>query len=56
MSRSVRCSTEENCDELIMATSQDYTEHRHEFSGQSGWIDFELPGLLSVATVITFNF
>ena len=39
-----RCSSEDSCDTLIMSTSQNYSEHRREFSGQSGWIDFEIPG------------
>ncbi|CAB4018648.1 zinc finger ZZ-type and EF-hand domain-containing 1-like [Paramuricea clavata] len=39
-----RCSSEDGCDTLILSTSQNYSEHRHEFSGQSGWIDFEIPG------------
>ena len=48
-----RCSSEDGCDTLIMSTSQNYTEHRHEFSGQSSWIDFEIPGL-KIAVVFFF--
>ncbi|XP_031567894.1 zinc finger ZZ-type and EF-hand domain-containing protein 1-like [Actinia tenebrosa] len=40
-----RCATEEGCDELILATSLDYQQNRHVFSGPQGrWVDLELPG------------
>ncbi|XP_044939088.1 zinc finger ZZ-type and EF-hand domain-containing protein 1 isoform X1 [Mustela putorius furo] len=40
-----QCSTEEGCDELAMASSSDFQQDRHTFSGsQQKWKDFELPG------------
>ncbi|KAJ7308911.1 hypothetical protein JRQ81_008188, partial [Phrynocephalus forsythii] len=40
-----QCNTEEGCDELLIASSGDFTHDRHTFSGPSHkWTDFELPG------------
>lgn len=40
-----QCNTEEGCDELAMASSSDFQQDRHNFSGsQQKWKDFELPG------------
>ena len=41
-----RCSTEDGCDELRIASSADYEQNKHVFSGPSSrWIDLEIPGL-----------
>ncbi|XP_020615962.1 zinc finger ZZ-type and EF-hand domain-containing protein 1-like [Orbicella faveolata] len=40
-----RCATEEGCDELQIASSPDYDQNKHVFSGPTGrWIDVEIPG------------
>ncbi|XP_073246845.1 zinc finger ZZ-type and EF-hand domain-containing protein 1-like isoform X1 [Porites lutea] len=40
-----RCATEDGCDELRIASSPDYEQNRHVFSGPSSrWIDVEIPG------------
>ncbi|XP_034149248.1 LOW QUALITY PROTEIN: zinc finger ZZ-type and EF-hand domain-containing protein 1 [Esox lucius] len=40
-----RCYTEEGCDELIMASSSDYLQDLHNFSGSpQKWADIEIPG------------
>ncbi|XP_056664354.1 zinc finger ZZ-type and EF-hand domain-containing protein 1 isoform X1 [Monodelphis domestica] len=40
-----QCSTEEGCDELAVASSSDFQQDRHSFSGsKQKWTDFELPG------------
>ncbi|XP_027043421.1 zinc finger ZZ-type and EF-hand domain-containing protein 1-like isoform X1 [Pocillopora damicornis] len=40
-----RCSTEDGCDELRIASSADYEQNKHVFSGPSSrWIDLEIPG------------
>ncbi|XP_022784131.1 zinc finger ZZ-type and EF-hand domain-containing protein 1-like [Stylophora pistillata] len=40
-----RCSTEDGCDELRIASSPDYEQNKHVFSGPSSrWIDLEIPG------------
>ncbi|XP_028937724.1 zinc finger ZZ-type and EF-hand domain-containing protein 1 isoform X1 [Ornithorhynchus anatinus] len=40
-----QCNTEEGCDELAMASSSDFQQDRHNFSGSlQKWTDFELPG------------
>ena len=40
-----RCATEEGCDELQIASSPDYEQNKHVFSGPTGrWIDVEIPG------------
>ena len=40
-----RCSTEEACDELILASSADYKQDRYVFSGnRERWHDIEIPG------------
>ncbi|XP_068021478.1 zinc finger ZZ-type and EF-hand domain-containing protein 1 isoform X4 [Melanerpes formicivorus] len=40
-----QCNTEEGCDELLMASSSDFQQDRHSFSGSpQKWNDFELPG------------
>ena len=45
----LRCATEDGCDELRIASSSDYEQNRHVFSGPSSrWIDVEIPGLCSV--------
>ena len=41
-----RCTTEEGCDELVMATSSDYVQDKHLFSGgKDHWVDFDVPGM-----------
>lgn len=40
-----RCHTEEGCDELLMASSSDFLQDLHTFSGShQKWTDFEIPG------------
>ncbi|KAL0994771.1 hypothetical protein UPYG_G00126960 [Umbra pygmaea] len=40
-----RCYTEEGCDELVMASSSDFLQDLHNFSGSpQKWTDFEIPG------------
>ncbi|KAG5844359.1 hypothetical protein ANANG_G00161670 [Anguilla anguilla] len=40
-----RCYTEEGCDELQMASSGDFLQDQHNFSGSpQKWTDFEIPG------------
>ncbi|XP_051521202.1 zinc finger ZZ-type and EF-hand domain-containing protein 1-like isoform X3 [Myxocyprinus asiaticus] len=40
-----RCHTEEGCDELLMASSCDFLQDLHTFSGShQKWTDFEIPG------------
>uniref|UniRef100_A0A8C1I2V1 Zinc finger ZZ-type and EF-hand domain containing 1 n=1 Tax=Cyprinus carpio carpio TaxID=630221 RepID=A0A8C1I2V1_CYPCA len=40
-----RCHTEEGCDELLMASSGDFLQDLHTFSGShQKWTDFEIPG------------
>ncbi|XP_031428595.1 zinc finger ZZ-type and EF-hand domain-containing protein 1, partial [Clupea harengus] len=40
-----RCHTEEGCDELLMASSVDFLQDMHNFSGSHHkWTDFEIPG------------
>ncbi|XP_036379295.1 zinc finger ZZ-type and EF-hand domain-containing protein 1 isoform X2 [Megalops cyprinoides] len=40
-----RCYTEEGCDELLMASSSDFLQDLHNFSGSpQKWTDFEIPG------------
>nr|XP_047143287.1 zinc finger ZZ-type and EF-hand domain-containing protein 1 [Hydra vulgaris] len=39
-----RCSTEYNCDELILSTSPNLQQNRRVFSGSGDWQDFEMPG------------
>ncbi|XP_076130954.1 zinc finger ZZ-type and EF-hand domain-containing protein 1 isoform X1 [Alosa pseudoharengus] len=40
-----RCHTEEGCDELLMASSADFLQDMHNFSGShQKWTDFEIPG------------
>ncbi|KAJ3588924.1 hypothetical protein NHX12_009777 [Muraenolepis orangiensis] len=40
-----RCHSEEGCDELIMASSADFLQDLHTFSGSpQKWVDFEIPG------------
>uniref|UniRef100_A0A8C9TVL8 Zinc finger ZZ-type and EF-hand domain containing 1 n=1 Tax=Scleropages formosus TaxID=113540 RepID=A0A8C9TVL8_SCLFO len=40
-----RCYTEEGCDELLMASSSDFQQDLHSFSGSpQKWTDFEIPG------------
>eukprot|EP00111_Clytia_hemisphaerica_P007029 TCONS_00020380-protein len=39
-----RCSTEHNCDELLISSSSNYTQNRRTFSGSTDWHDFEMPG------------
>ncbi|XP_048874070.1 zinc finger ZZ-type and EF-hand domain-containing protein 1 [Brienomyrus brachyistius] len=40
-----RCHTEEGCDELLMASSSDFVQDLHNFSGSpQKWTDFEIPG------------
>lgn len=47
-SRLCRCSTEDGCDELRIASSPDFEQNKHVFSGPSSrWIDVEIPGLYS---------
>lgn len=39
------CYTEEGCDELVMASSSDFLQDVHTFSGSpQKWSDFEIPG------------
>lgn len=48
-----QCNTEEGCDELLMASSSDFQQDRHSFSGSSQkWNDFELPGESAVSQVL----
>lgn len=43
-----RCHTEEGCDELLMASSSDFVQDLHNFSGSpQKWTDFEIPGELT---------
>ncbi|KAG9341464.1 hypothetical protein JZ751_019274 [Albula glossodonta] len=40
-----RCYTEEGCDELLLASSSDFLQDLHNFSGSpQKWTDFEIPG------------
>ncbi|XP_056603284.1 zinc finger ZZ-type and EF-hand domain-containing protein 1 isoform X1 [Triplophysa dalaica] len=40
-----RCHTEEGCDELLMASTSDFLQDMHTFSGShQKWTDFEIPG------------
>ncbi|XP_039612710.1 zinc finger ZZ-type and EF-hand domain-containing protein 1 isoform X1 [Polypterus senegalus] len=40
-----RCCTEDGCDELLMASSSDFVQDLHSFSGSpQKWTDFEIPG------------
>ena len=40
-----RCYTEDGCDELVMASSSDFLQDLHNFSGSPHkWSDFEIPG------------
>ncbi|XP_061104197.1 zinc finger ZZ-type and EF-hand domain-containing protein 1 isoform X3 [Conger conger] len=40
-----RCYTEEGCDEIQMASSSDFLQDQHNFSGSpQKWTDFEIPG------------
>ncbi|XP_064626439.1 zinc finger ZZ-type and EF-hand domain-containing protein 1-like isoform X2 [Lineus longissimus] len=40
-----RCVSEETCDELVMATNDDYSQDKKTFSGaKDRWVDFEVPG------------
>lgn len=44
-----RCHTEEGCDELLMASSADFLQDMHNFSGShQKWTDFEIPGEASL--------
>ena len=48
-----RCATEEGCDELVLASSPDYEQNRHVFSGPHGrWIDVEIPGAVNVKNTV----
>lgn len=42
-----RCHTEEGCDELQLASSADFQQDLHTFSGSfQKWTDIEIPGRL----------
>lgn len=41
-----RCQTEEGCDELQLASSADFQQDLHTFSGSyHKWADVEIPGI-----------
>ena len=39
-----RCATERDCDILTLATSSNYQENKHDFSGAGPWDKIILPG------------
>ena len=48
-----RCSTEQNCDELLISSSSNFLQNRRVFSGSTNWHDFEMPGwLVSISTTL----